>query len=622
MKFLKQIVICLTIFEVSIGLQVFGGNKKDRKEYDYKSIVKTWDLEDMKDFLSDHNVVYNQQSSADEIKDKFNEQWEKIVNYYNENYENSNVNDYDTKNLKQKFLKSPTGDKINKNLNSDSNFNLHWNLFSPSNKEEEFKSWFFKSWSKDDLYNFLTKNGIEVSNTVRDSKDELAKMVEDNFDEIAKKSKKSGKYAGLWIFSYWNESSLKQWLDENKISYDESLSRDELIKNVRDNIYDVSRGVSNKAEEGRRGIWNTLENQKDTIYKTSEDIKKDFFDLWSKDDIYKWLSENGLIDGGKEIQRNKDQLIEVALKNKDKLFGDWSKWNNWKGGLDKSKTKSENLINDTFLVGVENWPKDRLKLYLKSRGVSYGAFTRRKELVKLVEENKFKPVKFSNWGKDSVSGNEWIFEGWSVDNLKKFLKENKQSTEGTFKEVLDRSVNLYHDLLSKNEELKKTINEEVGAKQEQIKKTGESFWTQIKYYFPFSYFSGAKTTPTNRESSWNDYFDFKTWEESDLVNYLSSFGYKLTEDKKDTSGVGTEVNKKINQIKYYWNGNDNNGVGNERGYSREELVELARKNTDYYLGTNLSKRPESKIANLANQIQSRAYSLYRGTGSYLQNLWR
>lgn len=275
--------------------------------------------------------------------------------------------------------------------------------------------WLFNSWSKEDLYNFLKKHKIDAQ--LEDSKDQLVNKVQENFNDISKKLDSSGYYPSSSYFNDWSIDDLKNWLKEYNIPAERSIKdkKDELIKQVRKNIYQVSA----KVEKERLNLLDSLDlANKQFLDKTGE-LKENIFDTWSKDDLEKWLASHK-VKLDEKMMDSHDYLVETANNNYDLLKDDinWylktlkkksspflqktpeyvdSVWGSVSSKAEdvysKTKGKTNEVINDTFLIGVDNWSKDRLKAFLDIRDINYSMFATKKELAQMVRDSRNKPLR-------------------------------------------------------------------------------------------------------------------------------------------------------------------------------------------------------------------------------------
>ncbi|CDO93734.1 unnamed protein product [Kluyveromyces dobzhanskii CBS 2104] len=302
-----------------------------------------------------------------------------------------------------------------------------WSISTEPSTTEKVSGWLFDTWSDKDLKKTLKKSGVRFDADA--SVDSLRSLAQENFDKISKKLKSSGYYATEAYFNQWDDSDLKEWLDKNGVSYDKAkASKEELLSLVRKNIYKASQVYS----EERLSALESLDLAKRQLFDKSNQLKSDLFDSWSTDDINNWL-ESHKIKLQENAKDNRDALLEAANKHVNLLEDDikWyteaskakatallnkstesvnSVWESVKDSL-SGAYHHDNVINDTFLVGVQSWPKKRLQNFLDARGVKYHLLTTKAELLRLVYENRSKPLK--SWEDSFDEAKHW----WKKQNI-------------------------------------------------------------------------------------------------------------------------------------------------------------------------------------------------------------
>ncbi|QEU60748.1 Msc1 [Kluyveromyces lactis] len=302
-----------------------------------------------------------------------------------------------------------------------------WNFQSEPSTTESISNWLFDTWSAKDLRKTLRNAGVKFDTDT--SYDNLKSLAKENFDKINKKLGSSGYYSTESYFNQWDDYDLKAWLDKHGVTYDKAkANKDELLSLVRKNIYKASQVYS----EERLSALESLDLAKKQLYDKSNKLKSDLFDSWSSDDIYDWLQSHS-IQVKENAKENRDQLLDVANKNINLLEDDikWyteaskskasalltkstdsvnSVWEAFKGKL-SGAYHDDNVINDTFLLGVQSWPKKRLQNFLDARGVKYHLLSTKAELLKLVYENRNKPLK--SWENAYDEAKHW----WNKQNI-------------------------------------------------------------------------------------------------------------------------------------------------------------------------------------------------------------
>lgn len=310
--------------------------------------------------------------------------------------------------------------------------------FSSGGPSSSISDWLFDTWSQEDLQSFLEANKIKYE--AKASRDQLVKTAKDNFHELSKKLGCSGFYPSEEYFSGWSDSDLKKWLKEYEIPYEKiEDNKEALLDKVRENIYHASK----LAEERRSELLGSLDLANKQISDKAGQIKDDVFNSWSTESLKQWLSSHKVAVDEK-VAENRDELVNLAKKHvgyfKDDIewYANYMKskssrfinktpeyaasvWGQTVGKLtglfDHYKGKTGDAINDTFLVGLDSWSRDRLKTYLDLRGVKYHLLSTNNELRRLAVENRNKPLRRlqENYGK--------LTEGLTYDNMKDWAQD-------------------------------------------------------------------------------------------------------------------------------------------------------------------------------------------------------
>ncbi|QLQ81781.1 hypothetical protein HG537_0G00340 [Torulaspora globosa] len=302
--------------------------------------------------------------------------------------------------------------------------------------------WLFETWSEQDLRKFLDRNNVKYE--ARATRNQLIKTAKDNFHQLSKRLGCSGFYPSEEYFGDWSEEDLKKWLKEYDIPYEKiEDNRDALLDKVRENIYHASK----LAEERRSELLNSLDLANKQITDKTGEIKDDVFNSWSTENLKQWLlSHKVAVD--EKVAENRDELIKLAKRQMDYLKDDidWythymkkkssrfisktpeyaaSVWGQTVGKLGCKisnffgyyRDKTGDAINDTFLVGLDSWSRDRLKTYLDLRGVNYHMLSTNNELRRLAVENRNKPLRRlqENYNK--------LTEGLTYGNMKDWAQE-------------------------------------------------------------------------------------------------------------------------------------------------------------------------------------------------------
>ncbi|KAH3686890.1 hypothetical protein WICPIJ_002121 [Wickerhamomyces pijperi] len=555
----------------------------------YYDVLNHWSESDLRTYLKDNSISVDKKSTLDELKDLASEHWNEAQ------YHTSQQPWYDYGHLKQKALNLYQGRPLNAPPQG-----------SASDYYNTVRDWVFDTWTETDLKRLLRKYKIKYHATA--THDELVKLAKDNYDSIAKSAKASGKYLGDWLYDSWGLDDLTSWLDEYKIDYDKAKdSKDALVKKVREHAYEASKYT----QEERDSILDNLDLTAKSLFDKAGKIKADVFNTWSANQLYRWL-KNHQIKVDQSLKNNKEELALIAQKHTDKFHQDVEQWSSKASKsasplLSKATDAVDNVINDTFFVGIESWSRDRLKAFLESRGVKPSFFTTKKELISLVKQNKYKPIQ--NYNVDS------FFEGWSKANIQKWISEQNSAISSNANGVADKLSDVYKDFVSSVNYYAGQAGDNIAGVQQSAhhnaeaikKKAGDLRQGAHKHaesavkYGKASYEKAendASNAVNNAAKGASDvvskagadlkkakdqFFDY--WSDSELENYLTSFGIKPKKSGKS--------------------------------YSHEDLIKLAKQNTRWFLTGETYD-----TSTTGGQLRSHAENLYSKAQVQLKNLFR
>ncbi|SCV01982.1 LAME_0G19812g1_1 [Lachancea meyersii CBS 8951] len=347
-----------------------------------------------------------------------------------------------------------------------------WKFWASRNRVADFaqdqdpiSEWFFDTWSAKDLRKLLSKSKVKFNSDL--SRDALVAKAKESFDQISSKNNLSGFYPSQQYFSSWDEYDLKAWLDEYHVPYDKTKAKkDELLAKVRENIYSASRF----ANDERLSLLEQLDLANEQFVDKAGKVKDQVFNSWSSREIEDWLRVHK-VKIEDQAAHDRKYLLNVAKKNKNYLQDDalwyleaakkkaspflakseeavasvWSQTaDKWQGFKDYF-TQSDNIVNHTFLLGVETWPKKRLRAFLDARGVSYSWFSTRSDLLDLVKQYRNRPLK----NLATMPAVTEFFDGWSLENLREWVKDRNDDV--TSSDVYKAASSKVSDILTETQ---------------------------------------------------------------------------------------------------------------------------------------------------------------------------
>ncbi|QLG71698.1 hypothetical protein HG535_0C00470 [Zygotorulaspora mrakii] len=322
--------------------------------------------------------------------------------------------------------------------------------------------WLFDTWSESDLKKFLKQHKIKYD--AKASKDSLIKVAKDSFQNVSDKLECSGFYPSSEYFSDWSVDDLKEWLNDYQIPYDKAVdTKDELVDQVRENLYHASQLASEKRLE----VLDSLDFVGRQLVDKSGEVKDDVLNSFSTKQLADWL-ENHKIAVDKKVAENRDELLKLAKNNARLLKDDmawyaekmsekaspfltkppeyveslWDKTAGKIGGLFAHyKHKSNEAINDTFLVDLNNWSRDRMKRYLDVRGIKYHLLATNGQLRQMVQDSRNSPLK------NVRKHYEKLTENINYDDMKNWAQDKADQIQDSnaYESVSDKISSLNQD---------------------------------------------------------------------------------------------------------------------------------------------------------------------------------
>jgi len=458
-----------------------------------KSVYNKWHETELERWLSDHNVPYPTPADRNDLEKLVTSNWQsKVAQPYND-WDANQLGSF----LKQKGVET----KDTAAANTDGLIAQVKNVwYETEAKADEswasVKDWIFDSWTESQLKAFADKHGIPVPQPRK--RDTLLQTLRSNYETVAQKAGETAAYPGNWIYETWSESDLKEWLDTHGIPAPQPTTRDKLIASVRRNARVASLKMADMQASASASAAAAAQTLSDKL-----------LDSWSDSQIKEWADKNGIrVPQGSK----RNELLAIARKHRAQLTGDNASYsaksaaskasasgasaygaatskagNQFAKATDDAQLKAEDLFNSA----VGTWSETRLKAYLDSRGVPVPQSGKKDELLAAVRLNRHKAA--TGWS-------AWTFDTWTVENLKAYLAAS-------------------------GDKAAKKAGEQAGASREQLQSAAaEAYATASKsggtaYASVTSYL--AKQTDAAKDSA------FDTWSESELKNYLDSYGFKV-----------------------------------------------------------------------------------------------
>jgi len=482
MKLFSQLLVLGLAAEVTVASSWFS-----------KSVYNKWHETELERWLSDHNIPYPTPYDRSQLESTVKENWQTKVSQPYSDWDADQLSSY----LKVKGIET-------KDSAADNTQGLIAKVKNVWYETEDVaegawssvKDWIFDSWSESQLKSFADKHGIPVPQPR--TRDTMLQKIRSNYETVAQKAGETTSYPGNWLYESWSESDLKEWLDSHGIPAPQPSTRDKLIASVRRN----ARVASLKAAD-------TQASASKSAASAAQTLSDKLLDSWSDSQIKEWADKNDIkIPQGSR----RNELLAIARKHRAQLTGDNVSYsaksaaskasesgasaygaatsaagNQYAKATDDAALKAEDLFNKAS----STWSDTRLKAYLDARGVPVPQNGKKDELLAAVRLNRHKAA--TGWS-------AWTFDTWTVDNLKAYLASSGNKAAEKAGEQADATR---EQLLSAAQDAYASAS-----------KTGGVGYASVTSYL-------AKQTDSAKDSI------FDTWSESELKNYLDSYGFDV-----------------------------------------------------------------------------------------------
>ncbi|CZR60843.1 related to brefeldin A resistance protein [Phialocephala subalpina] len=482
MKLFSQLLVLGLAAEVTVASSWFS-----------KSVYNKWHETELERWLSDHNVPYPTPADRKDLENLVKDNWQsKVAQPYND-WETPQLNSF----LQQKGVEVKESAAANKD-GLVSQVKSAW--YETEDKAEDawgsVKDWIFDSWTDSSLKAFADKHDIPVPQPR--ARDTILQKLRSNYETIAKKTGETASYPGDWLYATWSESDLKEWLDTHGIPAPQLTTRDKLIASVRRNARVASLKMADMQASASKSAADATQTLSDKL-----------LDSWSDSQIKEWADKNGI----KVPQGSKrNELLAIARKHRAQLTGDNASYsaksaaskaiasgasafgaatssagNQYAKATDDAQLKAE----DAFNSAIATWSDSRLKAYLDARGVPVPQSGKKDELLAAVRLQRHKAA--TGWS-------AWTFDTWTLENLKAYLAS------------------------SGNKAAEKAGNQ-AGATREQLVSAAQDVYASASKTGGTSYASVTSYLAKQTDAAKDSVFD--TWSESELKNYLDSYGFNV-----------------------------------------------------------------------------------------------
>ncbi|KAK1675998.1 hypothetical protein BDP55DRAFT_693680 [Colletotrichum godetiae] len=447
-----------------------------------KAAYNKWHETELERWLSDHDIPYPTPADRKDLEKLIENNWDDyVVSPYN-SWDTDRLQNY----LKAKGLETEGAAKANKeSLISQVQSSWYETGDQAQNAYLNVKDWILDSWTDSQLKAFADKHSIPVPQPR--NRDSVLQKARANYETIAQKAGETASYPGNWLYETWSESDFKEWLDTHGFPAPQVTNRDKLIASVRRN----SRLASLKAQEQAASASASAQQ----AYATLTDM---VIDAWSESQLKEFADKNGIpVPQGTKvnelralIRKNRADFLNSNIAGKaSSAFG--AATSNVNQAAAKATDAASNAATEAFNEAVGTWSESRLKGYLDSRGVPVPQGSKTDELRALVRKNQHKAA--TGWS-------AWTYDDLSTENLRKYLASSS-----------DAAV--------------KNVAEKKDATRDELVNAAQSAYSSASSAGGTSYASVTSYLSTATDAVKSNFFD--TWSESELKNYLDSYGVNV-----------------------------------------------------------------------------------------------
>lgn len=290
---------------------------------------------------------------------------------------------------------------------------------SVADKLADQKNVVFEAWSDSQLKAFLDENKISYEN----SRESLVGSAYAAFNQLSAHRQNTID----WVFSTWSDSDLKSWLDTHGVPAYQGSARNELIAQLR-----------RKSYLGKLNLMSGYYESEDKINKKMTEAERTLFDKWSDSLLKEYLDERGISvpQGSKraelealarrgryvaeqKAQKGSDEAQKVMQAVKSQMnAATTSAGNAWAGATGAVQDRADAVKEDVFSM----WSSSALKEFLDERGVKVPQGSKQNELIALARKHRFDARQQAD---KHIKAAQAMFEGWSTNDLMAWANDQK-----------------------------------------------------------------------------------------------------------------------------------------------------------------------------------------------------
>jgi len=341
---------------------------------------ENWHQSDLQRWLSDHSIPYSGDSDKNTLTSLVREKWNKL-------YESVGDSDLIDQLSSIGLSKSDSREGM-----LDSIRNWH------NEKLANGWNWVFESWTESDLKTFLDAHNIP--NPGEKSKSSYIDAIQKN--SALFKDKLTEIYPGDWIYNTWTDNRLREWLEARGLEISEE--RERMIAAIRKYSNELHEESVKKSAALERNAQSGLTSLYEAMVQS-----------WSEDDMKQWCEEKGIT---LPKSTDREDLLRVIRKN-----------------LHRASSKAQHPFNSI----IKSWSDSRLRAYLRHRGIEAKEFTRLQLEDSVIDASK----------KRLQDVGDWMIETLDESQLKELLEKGGRDIsnleEAGRKQLVQEAERMYSD---------------------------------------------------------------------------------------------------------------------------------------------------------------------------------
>lgn len=373
------------------------------------------------------------------------------------------------------------------------------------------------SWTESSLKAFLDHN--KIPSPQPRTRDSLLTSARQNYDAIAKKTGEYAAYPGDWLYQSWSESDLKEFLDSRGLPAPQPSTRDKLVASVRRNARLASLNLSAAASSASKSATSGASEVSKSAASAQASLSDLLFDTWSDSQLKEFLDEHGVpIPQGSK----KNEMIALARKYRASMTGNaastvsGSAASAYGAATSQAGNQYAKATDDASLAADDAFDT-AVNSWSDSRLKAY-LDSRGVPVPQSGKRDEILAQVRLNKHKAATGWSAWTFDTWTLENLQKYLdSQGKKAKKGA---------------KANRDELMKQAQDQYAS----ASKSGGTSYASVTNYL-------AKQTDAAKAEV------FDTWSDSELKDFLDSYGVSNYQGS-NTNQLRAEARKQYNYFKH------------------------------------------------------------------------